>query len=210
MEVINVKVGDSKFPTNCYIVHNNIQGIIIDPGYDFEKIKEKTKDIDIQYIVITHAHGDHIGALEEAIKYTKAKVIIHEDDKDGLLDSKKPCYDATKTKKQNINEEDILTVTDNDNINIAGQDMKFIHTPGHTNGSMCLLLDDKLFTGDTIFSNCYGRTDLFSGSFEDMKKSLDKLFNMFNDIIIYPGHGKEANIDDVKRVIKLLFAIRRG
>lgn len=85
-----------------------------------------------------------------------------------------------------------------------------MHTPGHTQGSMVVYIEKEniLFAGDTIFKNSYGRTDLITGSTEAMGKSLDKLFNKFHNIEVYPGHGEIFELINSKRRIKMLFAFK--
>lgn len=112
--------------------------------------------------------------------------------------------------KQHINNEDIIEVKDGYKFNILSMQFEIIHTPGHTLGSICIYEKNtsSLFTGDTIFCDCYGRCDLYSGDFSDMVSSLRKLFNRFEDVMIYPGHDKEVKIDSAKRKIRLLVALK--
>lgn len=212
-KIIQIEVGDDKYPTNCYIIYDEEgKAVIIDPGYDKEKIISKIKDnnLNVKYVILTHCHADHLGELEAIIKYTDADVIINENDLDGLEDDEKSHCTALNVKKPNIDKNKIITVKDKDNIKVGNINLEVISTPGHTSGSMCLYEKniDSLFTGDTIFAECYGRVDLKSGSFEDMKNSIDKLFDRFEDIIIYPGHEKIVNIDSCKKRIRLLLKIR--
>ena len=109
-----------------------------------------------------------------------------------------------------IEKERVLKCNDKDIITFGNIILEVIHTPGHTKGSITLY-DEKnntLYSGDTIFSNSYGRTDLVNGSHEDMKVSLDKLFNRFEDIQVFSGHGEDFNLKNAKRRIRLLFAYK--
>lgn len=202
--------------TNTYLVYDENQrkkeGILIDPADNAEKIINEIKKnkVNVKYIVVTHAHGDHIGALEEVIRYTKAKVLIHFSDKDSLSDEDKNYSLMLGVKNQSINSENIIEVKDGDKFNILSMKFEIIHTPGHTLGSICIYekTTSSLFTGDTIFCDCYGRCDLYSGDFSNMVSSLKKLFNRFEDVMIYPGHDKSVKIDSAKRRIRLLVSLK--
>ncbi|MNI74604.1 putative metallo-hydrolase [compost metagenome] len=135
---------------------------------------------------------------------------MHKNDIDGLSDDDKSHSIMLGVDVQNINKDDIIAVEDKTTFDIGDMKFEVIHTPGHTNGCICIYeqTSNVLFTGDTIFSDCYGRTDLKSGSFEEMKKTVDKLFKRFNNIEIYSGHGESVNIESAKKRIKILIAIK--
>jgi hydroxyacylglutathione hydrolase len=211
-KILKIEVGEDSYPTNTYIIYDNDKNcVIIDPGFDSNRIINKVKenDLSIKYVIITHSHADHFGALNDIIKYSNCKVIIHKLDYDGLTDKEK-SYEELMGMNLDIDLNNVITVEDNDDIKVGDINLEVIHTPGHTIGCMCLLekSTNSLFTGDTIFHNCYGRCDLKSSDFNNMKESINKLFTRFEDIIIYPGHEKEINIDDAKRKINLLLRIR--
>lgn len=214
IETIQVDVADRGHVTNCYLVYDKISkyGIVIDPGYNGDEIISEIKrnGVTVEYIILTHCHGDHIGALEDVQKYTNAKVIIHENDLDGLYDDEKNHSASLGVDVQNIDKNCILTVS-NDNVFECGDmELEVIHTPGHTSGCICIFerTANVLFTGDTIFMDCYGRTDLKSGSFDQMQASIAKLFKRFKNIEIYPGHDEYGNIEGAKKRINLLLAIK--
>jgi len=212
-KIIQIEVGDDNYPTNCYIIYDeNNNAVVIDPGYNSERIISKIDDnnLKVKYIILTHCHADHLGQLEQMVKYTDANVIIHEDDLDGLYDDEKSHFTALNVKKPKVKKNKINTVKEKDVIKAGNILLEVIHTPGHTSGCMCLFetSTDSLFTGDTIFANCYGRVDLKSGSIEDMKNSIEKIFGRFEDIIIYPGHEQIVNIDSCKKRIRLLIKVR--
>ncbi|MEG1008711.1 MAG: MBL fold metallo-hydrolase [Clostridia bacterium] len=210
IEIKKIKVGKEDYPTNCYLIHNNINGIIIDPGYDINKILENINKIKIKYIILTHTHADHIGELEKLVTITNAKVVIHENDIDGLYDDEKSHYTNLNINFQNIDTSNIISVKDKDEVILDNIILEIIHTPGHTSGCICIYLKSEniLFTGDTIFAEYYGRCDLKSGSFTDMKQSITKLFDRFDDILIHPGHEESCNINYSKKRINLLISIK--
>lgn len=213
VERIEIDVSMQGHITNTYLIYDDENnGILIDPADNASKIIEYIikKNILVKYIVVTHAHADHIGALEQIKEFTKAKILVHKLDKEVLLGNGETYADMLGVNKQSIMEEDILKVNDGDTFNIGEINIEIIHTPGHTAGCICIFekSSNKLFTGDTIFCDCYGRTDLYSGNFNDMVKSIQKLFNRFFDITIYPGHDKCVNIDSAKKRIRLLLAMK--
>lgn len=213
IELIEIDVANAGHITNTYVIYDDENiAVIIDPADNSKKIIDilKEKKLSVKYIIITHAHGDHIGALEEVQKYTNAKIIVHSDDKDALLGRAENYSDMLKVKKQYVNEEKVLLVKDKDSIDAGNINLEIIHTPGHTQGAICILEKNinALFTGDTIFYDCYGRCDLYSGNFDNMVNSLRKIFDRFENILIYPGHDKQVNIDSAKKRIRLLIAMK--
>lgn len=217
--MLEIEVANIGHITNTYIIQDKetMSCAIIDPAYNFKKILESVNSIlgEIKVCIITHLHADHIGALEELYKYghDKNKIIdvyIHKQDMKGILnndfnkeDLLGMSLDIDYLKKQTLLPlKDILTLN-----NI---EFEILHTPGHSAGSVCIYEKniDVLFAGDTIFENTYGRTDLKSGSSEDMKKTLDMLFDRFENILVLPGHGKIFDLEDSKRKIRLIYAFK--
>lgn len=172
MEIKRLIVG--ALDTNCYLLIAGKEMIIVDPGSEPEKILDEIKKTGAkpEYIINTHYHPDHTGANKEMKKETGAKILIHEAEKSFI--SFKPGGFLKGGEK----------------IKIGDTVLKIIHTPGHSPGSICLLGKDFALTGDTIFKDGYGRTDLKGGSWEDLDKSLKKLKKLLKPgMRIYPGHG---------------------
>lgn len=215
-KIIVVKVGDENYPTNCYIVvDEQSRAVVIDPGLDKDKIIDKILEekIKVDKIILTHCHADHLGALDDLKKYTNADVYIHENDLLGIVDEEKPYFEYLGINRQNIMPDEINKLKDGDIIENGNLIFEIIHTPGHTDGSISIYVKslNAIFTGDTIFCNCYGRCDLKSGNIKDMGASINKLFDRFKNVYIYPGHEEYGvNIDDVKRKIRLLYRIRNN
>ena len=173
MEIKHLIVGELE--TNCYLLISENELGIIDPGGEANKILKEIREIkaELKYIINTHCHPDHILANEKIKKATGAKILIHE------------------TEKDFINFEVDRFLEDGDEIKIGDSVLKVLHTPGHTQGSICLLGENFVFTGDTLFKDGYGRTDLPGGSQKDMEESLEKLSKLLKPgVIIYPGHGE--------------------
>ena len=171
---------------------------MIDPGGMGEMLLSEAGDIKIKYVILTHAHFDHIGALEYVCENTGASVVIYEDEAPSLTDSRFNLCTLAGV-PENKKQADI-TVADGEVLEFGDISLKFMHTPGHTRGSMCIFVNDKdLITGDTLFCGSIGRTDFEGGSFGQMTRSLEKLASLDDDIRIYPGHGEESTIGFEKR-----------
>lgn len=182
MEIEKVVVGP--LATNCYIVSEKNQALIIDPGGEPEKIFSVLPTTNLTHIILTHAHPDHLGALS-ALKneFPEAKFLIHK----GELPILKSLH--LKVKPDGfLNESKFPLPTTHYPL------LFIIHTPGHTPGGICLRLGDFLFTGDTLFAEGVGRTDYPYSSQKDLIKSLKKLRKLPKDLKIYPGHGQSSTL----------------
>ena len=184
--------------TNCYVVYNKDSkvGCVIDPGGDCDKIMAfiNANNIKVENIYLTHGHFDHIMAADELKEKTKAAIAIFERDDAIALDTNGNC--AYMVSMQLSMKADKL-IKDGERVPFAGTEATVINTPGHTAGSCCYYLEDMkvLFSGDTLFFESYGRTDLPTGSMSDMVRSLkDKLFVLPEDVTAYPGHGAFTSI----------------
>ena len=183
---------------NFYLIadEKSKEMIAVDPGDMPELAIDLTKKVDakLKYIVLTHAHADHIGALDALKKEFGALVVIHKEDSKALNDSFLNLSDILNTVSPDT-KADIL-VSDGDTLSLGDKTVKFIHTPGHTRGSMCMLADNCLFSGDTIFFASIGRTDFPGGSFEDISASIKgKIYTLPPDTTIYPGHGNPTTVE---------------
>ena len=151
---------------------------VVDAGWEIDKLigiadKEQLK---IKKIILTHSHYDHIQKADELASKTNAEVYFHEDD-----------YNEIKKSVKNPNIK-IHKLKNNDEIKVGKINIKVIHTPGHSPGAICLLFENKLVTGDTLFVNAVGRTDLAGGDTIKLFESLQKLKKLDDDVEIYPGH----------------------
>jgi glyoxylase-like metal-dependent hydrolase (beta-lactamase superfamily II) len=190
------KITSGALNVNCYVVYDlrTSRALIIDPGEDGDKvIFEIEKNALIPEILInTHAHFDHILSNDKICSKFKIPLAIHKNELALLSDSKKngtDIFGITGT----IRKADVL-FEDNQEVKLSFISFKVIHTPGHTNGSICLLFDKFLFTGDTLFAGTIGRTDLITGSDVDMKRTLIKLKKLESSLIVYPGHGSTTTM----------------
>lgn len=190
------KFTDHLFGENTYLIadKNTREGAVIDPGGDVKDLIKYVKDnfIEVKYIILTHGHGDHIGCVPELKKATNACIIAHSDEKEILLDKKKNLSYRMHCGPTEFEADEY--VNEGDSVNLGDLKLKFIHTPGHTKGGMCIKVGNHMFTGDTLFAGSMGRTDLYSGDNKQMQKSLSRLKNYEDDIIVYPGHGPNTTM----------------
>ena len=177
MKIKRIEVGS--FENNCYIVScaETGEAVIIDPAAEAQKIIKEINRKKVKFILITHGHMDHIGALEEIRMETKALVGIHEGDSRAL----RQIAD--------------FFLGDGHTLKFGNLEIKAIHTPGHTPGGVCFLIGKILFSGDTIFPNGPGNTALPGADYQQILKSIhSKIFTLADETIIYPGHGLETTV----------------
>ena len=170
------------YQTNCYIVWNDDgkECVIIDPGYEPETVLSQVNKLGktVAAILLTHGHFDHVGAVKELAEATGCSVYLNTED---LSMPEKltagPLYYTH-------------SYGEGDELHLAGLTIRVLHTPGHTPGSVCLLCEDALFAGDTLFARSCGRTDLAGGDAEAMGRSLKRLAALEGEYRVLPGHNK--------------------
>ena len=188
--------------TNVYIVISKGSAMVIDPGGEPEKIINKLNELNVilKYIVITHCHSDHIGAITELQKAKGGKVLASNDDGRMINNPIRNLAPFVGTKLDKINVDKFLN--EGDKILLGNEMFEIIETPGHTKGGICIYCSKQnvLFSGDTIFKGTYGRTDLPSSSYKDIKNSISKLMRLPNETKVYPGHGEPTTIEHEKQI----------
>lgn len=184
----------TQLETNTYLVINGERAFVVDPGAEADAISDAARNAgaEIEEVLLTHAHFDHIGAVAE-LQRRGALVVMHAADAPLISSFKNLAFYAGTKVDRFIPD---ITVTGGETLNVAGTEVKVIHTPGHTAGGVCYLTSEGIFTGDTLFELSYGRTDFPTGSFKELKNSvLNRLFTIKGDLKVYPGHGAPTTLD---------------
>ena len=189
---------------NCFILGcaTSREGVVIDPGGDVERIAGivAKHGLKIRYIINTHGHFDHVGGNRQAVKAFAAPLLIHGSDA-SMLGRAADVAQMYGMPGENSPAADSF-LTEGMEIVFGSHRMKVLHTPGHTQGGCCLYLEDeqKVITGDTLFADSIGRTDLPGGSHEQLLQSIrSKLFVLPDGVAAYPGHGPATTIGHEKR-----------
>ncbi|WZL71529.1 MBL fold metallo-hydrolase [Clostridiaceae bacterium 35-E11] len=185
------------YAANCFVIgcEETKKAAVIDPGGDAEDIIKyiDEHELELQYILLTHGHGDHIGGVVEIKAKKEVPVLIHEDDAFML-------QNANKNLSKLMSGPDIELIADRllrggEIIELGALALHISHTPGHTPGGICIKVEDCLFTGDTLFANSIGRTDFEGGSFEKIIDSIKSKLLIYDDETkVFPGHGPASTI----------------
>ena len=172
------------YQVNCYVVRSEDSDrcVVIDPGYDGQTVLRflKEQNLHLEAILLTHGHFDHVGAVKELAAETDCKVFLH---------------DLERTMPEAMTAGP-LYATDNypHRFSVAGMEFTVLHTPGHTPGSVCLICEDAMFSGDTLFADSCGRTDLPGGDWATILASLGRLKELPGNYRVFPGHGEDTTL----------------
>ena len=184
MQVTRLPLG--VYQTNCYIIYeeNSASCCVLDPGGEAKKVLEfmSLRNLTLDAILLTHGHFDHVGAVKDLHEATGCKVYL--------------CTEDLSMPAKWTGGELFYTDTygEGDELDLAGLHIRVLHTPGHTPGSVCLIVDDSIFSGDTLFAGSCGRTDLPGGDGEVILTSLRRLAAMEEDYTVYPGHSASTKL----------------
>ena len=185
------------YQTNCYVVYDSesLSGVIIDPGESTEGRNRLLKDTNVKVkgILLTHGHVDHSASVNYLISlFPEVKVYVSAID-DNRMKNKDFIFGEAPI------EGNVVYIKENDELVFDDLKFRVIETPGHSDGSVCYLIDNILFSGDTIFRGSYGRYDLPGGDGRTLMKSItEKLLNLDGKTIVYPGHGPSTTIEKEK------------
>ena len=179
------------YQVNCYIIReeNSTSCCVLDPGGEAKKVLEfmENRGLTLEAILLTHGHFDHVGAVAELHEATGCKVYLCPEDL--IMPAKwtggELCYTDT--------------YGEGDELHLAGLDIRGMHTPGHTPGSVCLEVENSLFVGDTLFAGSCGRTDLPGGDLDTILASLRRLDALEADYDVYPGHSASTKLSREKQ-----------
>ena len=187
MLIKTLSVGEME--TNCYVVtnENTLHAVVIDPGDESNTILDYLEDnhLHCDAIFLTHGHFDHVGAVSAVAEETGAVIYLNRKDDAAVRQSFHFPFSLPSDGKN---------YQDGDSIEAAGMTFEVIETPGHTPGSVCLKVEDALFTGDTLFRGSCGRTDLDGGNLDDMMQSLKKICSLEGEFEVYPGHMEASSL----------------
>jgi glyoxylase-like metal-dependent hydrolase (beta-lactamase superfamily II) len=186
-----------EFQINTYLLWDteSLEALLIDPGAPSDRFLEHIRSLNlkVKMIVNTHGHGDHIGGNSFFAKALECPCAIHELDAEMLVNNKKNFSELMGIPLSLAPAQHLLQ--DNEVIMLGDKQVKVIHTPGHTRGGICLLVDKYLISGDTLFEQSIGRTDLPGGNNATILKSIkEKLFTLDDDVLVFPGHGPVTSI----------------
>ena len=183
----------TELETDTYLVTNGSEAFVGDPGdgADMLTAAAEAEGAKIGWVLLTHAHFDHIGAAAE-LQRGGALIVMHRDDVPLVGSFKNLAFYAGK-KVEHFTPD--VTVSGGETLDVAGIAVKVMHTPGHTAGGVCYIAEDCIFSGDTLFELSYGRTDFPTGSFKELKNSIvNKLFALKGDYKVFPGHGAPTTL----------------
>lgn len=179
------------YQTNCYIFHEEHAKscCVVDPGYQPEVVEEKLRELDLtpEAILLTHGHFDHVGGVRQLAADVDCDVYLCGDDLS--LPPQITAGQLYYTK----------TYADGATLHLAGLEIAVLATPGHTPGSVCLLTENVLFSGDTLFAGSCGRTDLPGGDHSAILNSLHRLADLDGNLWVLPGHGESTTLRDEKK-----------
>lgn len=195
----HLAIMENNFTINNYIITDVETGAtaVVDPSLPEESLIEKLNGKDVKYILLTHGHFDHICGAKLVKEKTGAKVVIHKDDEGLLSDGDKNLFnESCKGYVLPVVEADIAA-EDGTELEFGNSKITVMHTPGHTLGGVCYLLKEEkiMFSGDTLFKLCAGRTDFYGGNGRQELRSLAKIGELEGDYKVYPGHEEDTTLD---------------
>ena len=187
------------YQTNTYIVHDSASQscAVIDPGYEAGTILKTVArlGLTVDAVLLTHGHFDHVGAVEAIVAETGCKLWISESDWSQFPNPVTAYFYPIA----NCDFCEVSFCEDDESIPAGGLTFRVLSTPGHTHGSVCYLCENVMFSGDTLFAGSCGRTDLPGGSGRFLRDSLERLAELKDDYIVYPGHGESTTLAEEKR-----------
>lgn len=180
--------------SNCYIVINRDEYIVIDPCVNKELFESKVIDKKCIGVFLTHGHYDHFCNIED-FDYDNYKIHMHKEafNKINNLEHNYAKFFG-RSNRIDLLKESVVFLNEGEFV-LSGFNLFIIETPGHSNCSICIKMGDNLFSGDTLFKESVGRTDLYSSKASDLSKSLSKLSKLSRKTIVYPGHEEETSLD---------------
>lgn len=191
----------SPLEVNCYILGDKEGGraIVIDPGDEPDRVLEviRKNNLRVDYIVCSHGHFDHVGAVPDIKIKTGAKVLIHKDELE-IYHAARDMAAFWGYEVDDLPEPDMF-ISEGDSIKAGELSFEVLHTPGHSPGGICLYGEGLVLTGDTLFAGSVGRTDFYGGDMNQLRISFNRLLSLPEETKVLPGHGPESTIGEEKR-----------
>jgi glyoxylase-like metal-dependent hydrolase (beta-lactamase superfamily II) len=191
------------FQANCYLAHDGAsgEGCVIDPGAEEERILARVAALGFhpRYVLLTHAHGDHIAAVPAVAAALRCPVYVHPADAAML---RSPAANLSALAGMPVSADvPFRTYQDGDVLPLGGKSIRVLHTPGHSAGGVSLYVaPDVVFTGDALFRRSIGRTDFPGGSYELLRRSIEeKIFTLGDGVVVYPGHESPTTVGEERR-----------
>ena len=191
MEVRTMVLG--LYQTNCYLIKEGSDLLVIDPGSSPRRVIEAVRELEgctLRAVLLTHGHFDHIGAVDVIRNTFGCPVYACQDDEVIMVPGK---INALHNLGISVSSE--ITWLQGNELKIGEFDIRILYTPGHTPGSVMYAMENNLFSGDTLFNESVGRTDLYGGSFSQLKQSLKVVETLPADMVVYPGHESPSTIE---------------
>lgn len=190
MEIMKLTLTNNQMSSNCYILINNKEAVVIDPGFEDNNLYNylQQKDLIVTSIILTHGHYDHWGGLKK-LQQLYPDALLYGSSVDSYW------YEIGSQNPYNYTPIFNIDLKDKKTINIFDTKAKILTLPGHSAGSIGIYIDNKLFSGDVLFFESMGRTDLYQGNEYEIFKSIKKIYTLPKETIIYSGHGRPTSVE---------------